>query len=174
MLEPHGKIRFPQLVLPHLDGAFNLACWLLLDCADGEEMLQRRCWKLAALFTVFMAMMARVWFLRFVHQTCYGWLEKNHQLESLPEFEQGLHPKHAPTAGRMTALIYDRQQVLGALESLPVRFREIILLREVEGCSYEQIAEITGIPAGSVKSALCQAREQLQKSLPALAAAKEA
>ena len=116
---------------------------------------------------------ARVWFLRIVHQTCYRRLEKSHPLELMSEVEEGLHQRYAPTPEVLPSQNNDRQRVLRTLESLPVQFREMILLREVEGCSYKEIAEITGRPIASVPSILCQARERLERRSTTYAAAHD-
>lgn len=171
-MQPHEKARFEHLVLPHLDSAANLARWLLRNPADSEDVVQEAMLRAYRFFETFRGGDARAWLLQIVRNTCYTFLEKKRPLELTTEFDEELHAGPAVTPETLAAQSDDRQRITLALDSLPARSREILVLRELEGCSYKEIGEITGIPIGTVMSALARAREKLRRKL-APDAAKE-
>lgn len=173
MLLPHDKIRFEQLVLPHLDSAVNLARWLLRNRADAEDVVQEAMLRAYRFFESFRGGDARAWLLQIVRNSCYSWLEKNRPAELAVEFDEQLHQRPGLNPETLAAQADERQRLMLALESLPPRAREVLVLRELEDCSYKEIAEIAGIPMGTVMSTLSRARERLQQALTR-AAAKEA
>ena len=172
MLEPQDRIRFEQLVLPHLDSAANLARWLLRNRADSDDVVQEAILRAYRFFDRFHGGDARAWLLQIVRNTCYTWLEKNRPSELITEFNEEVHQLPSSTPETLVAQADERQRLSLALESLSPRSREVLVLRELEGCSYKEIGEITGIPIGTVMSTLSRARERLQRTL--MAAAKEA
>jgi RNA polymerase sigma factor (sigma-70 family) len=173
VLQPLDKIRFEQLVLPHLDSAVNLARWLLRNRADADDVVQEAMLRAYRFFERFRGGDARAWLLQIVRNSCYSWLQKNRPAELMTEFDEELHQHPAPTPETLATQADERQRLLRALESLPPRSREVLVLRELEGCSYQEIAEIAGIPIGTVMSTLSRARGRLQRTLTN-AAAKEA
>ena len=172
MLEPEDRIRFEQLVLPHLDRAANLARWLLRNRADSEDVVQEAMLRAYRFFDRFHGGDARAWLLQIVRNTCYTWLEKNRPSELMTEFNEEVHQQPSANPETLATQADQRQRLMLALESLPSRSREVLVLRELEGCSYKEIGEITGIPIGTVMSTLSRARERLQRTLSA-AAGKE-
>lgn len=164
-LEPQERQRFEQLVLPHLDAAFNLARWLLRSRADAEDVAQEAMLRSFRFFGSFHGGDARAWLLQIVRNTCYTWLQKNRSTEELGEFDDELYVPAAPTPETLAIAGNDRERLRQALENLPARYREMIVLRELEGCSYKEIAAIASMPIGSVMSALSRARRQLQVAL---------
>lgn len=173
MLQPQEKIRFEQLVLPHMDSAANLARWLMGNRTDAEDVVQEAMLRAYRFFDRFRGGNARAWLLQIVRNTCYSWLEKNRPAEMMTEFDEDLHQRPAANPEILATQADERQRLMLALESLPPRSREVLVLRELEGCSYREIAEVTGIPMGTVMSTLSRARERLQRVL-ASAAVKEA
>ena len=173
MLEPQERTRFEQLVVPHLDAAVNLARWLLRNRTDAEDVAQEAMLRAYRFFEQFRGGDARAWLLQIVRNSCYTWLEKNRPLELMTEFDEELHLRPAANPEILAVQANERGSLMRALESLPPRFREVLVLRELEGCSYKEIVEITGIPMGTVMSTLSRAREKLQRTLTA-AVAKEA
>jgi RNA polymerase sigma-70 factor (ECF subfamily) len=173
VLEPKDRIRFEQLVLPHLDSAANLARWMLRDRADSEDVVQEATLRAFRFFGRFHGGDARAWLLQIVRNTCYTWLGKNRPAELMTEFDEDVHQLPAANPETLASQADERQRLTLALESLPQRFREVLVLRELEGCSYKEIGEITGIPIGTVMSTLSRARERLRQTLT-VAAAKEA
>ncbi len=155
-------MRFETLVLPHLDAAFNLARWLLRSGADAEDAAQEAMLRAYRFFHGFRGGDVRAWLLQIVRNTCFTWMEKNRHGKDMTEFDEELHGPTGPTPESLAIGADDRGRLAQALESLPSRFREVIVLRELEGCSYKEIATITSIPIGTVMSTLSRARRQLQ------------
>jgi RNA polymerase sigma-70 factor (ECF subfamily) len=157
--------RFEQLVLPHVDAAFNLARWLLRGRTDSEDVAQEALLRACRFFGGFHGGDVRAWLLQIVRNTCYTWLEKNRPLELSMEFDEELHLQTCATPETLAIAGDDRKRLTLALERLPPRFREVLVLRELEGCSYKEIAAITSIPIGTVMSSLSRARRQLYSAL---------
>lgn len=166
-LDAQERARFEQIVMPHLNAAFNLSRWLLRSRADAEDVAQEALLRAYRFFHGYQGGDAKAWLLQIVRNTCYSWLEKNRPMELMTEFEEDAHPQSSANPEAMAIASNNRERLRQALETLPPRFREVIILRELEGCSYKEIAAITSIPIGTVMSALSRARQQLQKSLTA-------
>lgn len=154
-------MRFEQLVLPHVDAAFNLARWLLRRREDAEDVAQEALLRACRFIRGFHGGDARAWVLQIVRNTCYTWLEKNRPRELSVEFNEELHQQSNTTPESLAIAGDERERLTRALETLPPRYREVLVLRELEGCSYKEIAAITSIPIGTVMSSLSRARRQL-------------
>jgi RNA polymerase sigma-70 factor (ECF subfamily) len=174
VLDPQDLARFEQLVLPHLDAAFNLARWLLRSRADAEDVAQDAMLRSYRFFLSFHGGDARAWLLQIVRNTCYSWLEKNRPVEQMTQFDEELHTAASISPESLAIAGNSRERLTRALESLPPRQREVLVLRELEGCSYKEIATITSIPIGTVMSTLARARRHLQLALTGAAAREEA
>jgi RNA polymerase sigma-70 factor, ECF subfamily len=157
--------RFEECVLPHLDAAFNLARWLLRDRSNAEDATQEALLRAFRSFASFHAGDARAWLLQIVRNCCYTWLKNNRPHEDLSEIEDDALPSAAPSPEALAIASHDRARIVRALETLPVHFREILVLRELQGCSYKEIAAITSHPMGTVMSALARARRHLREAL---------
>ena len=164
-LDPEEWLRFEQLVLPHLDAAFNFARWLLRSRADAEDAAQEALLRACRFFRGFHGGDARAWLLQIVRNTCYSWLEKNRPRELMVEFNEELHQQPVATPESIAIAVEGRERLTRALETLPPRYRELLVLRELEGCSYKEIAAIASIPLGTVMSSLSRARRQLHCAL---------
>ena len=164
-LDAENRLRFEQLVLPHVDAAFNLARWLLRTRADAEDVAQEALLRACRFFRGFHGGDARAWLLQIVRNTCYSWLEKNRPRDLMVEFDEELHPQPVATPESIAIADEGRERLTRALETLPPRHREVLVLRELEGCSYKEIAAITSIPIGTVMSSLSRARRQLHSAL---------
>lgn len=151
--------------MPHLDAAHNLARWLLRDQANAEDATQESILRAYRFFPGFRAGDARAWLLQIVRNYCYTWLRKNRPQEDASELDHDSLPSETPSPEALAISSHDRDRVARALEALPVHFREIFILRELEGCSYKEIAAITSHPIGTVMSALARARRQLREAL---------
>jgi RNA polymerase sigma-70 factor (ECF subfamily) len=165
VLDPQERVRFEQLVLPHLDAAFNLSRWLLHGRADAEDVAQEAMMRAFRFFRGFHGGDARAWLLQIVRNTCYTWLEKNRSVDLSTEFDEDVHAQPSMTPETLAIAGDNRERLTRALEELPVRFREVLILRELEGCSYKEIAGITSAPIGTVMSSLARARQRLQRIL---------
>ncbi len=163
--DAEDRLRFEQLVLPHVDAAFNLARWLLRGRSDAEDVAQEALLRACRFFGGFNGGDARAWLLQIVRNTCYTWLEKNRPMELSMEFDEELHQQTSATPETLAIIADDHKRLTLALETLPPRFREVLVLRELEGCSYKEIATITSIPLGTVMSSLSRARRQLYSAL---------
>jgi RNA polymerase sigma factor (sigma-70 family) len=163
--DAEDRLRFEQLVLPHVDAAFNLARWLLRRREDAEEVAQEALLRAFRFFRGFHGEDVRAWLLQIVRNTCYSWLEKNRPRELMVEFDEELHLQSVTNPESIAITDNDRERLTRALEALPSRFREVVVLRELEGCTYREIATIMSIPIGTVMSSLSRARRQLHLTL---------
>jgi RNA polymerase sigma factor (sigma-70 family) len=162
--EEQQLTRFEQAVLPHLDAAYNLARWLTRNEHNAEDVVQEAYLRAWQFFPSFRGLNGRAWLLKIVRHTCYTWLQRHRAHEGTIAFEEEKHGTAAASGNpEATALQKeDRELLHRALEDLPVEFREVIVLRELEGLTYKEIADIAAIPLGSVMSRLARARERLQ------------
>ncbi len=167
MLEHSHPQNFEQAVLPHLDAAYNLARWLTRNEQDAQDSVQEAYLRAFRFFAGFHGGDARAWLLKIVRNTCYTWLRANRPLQDATEFDENLCPPdyHAPNPEELVLQNDSSALVRKALENLPTSFREVLILREIEGMSYREIADISGMPVGTVMSSLSRARERLRQSL---------
>jgi RNA polymerase sigma factor (sigma-70 family) len=158
---------FEAAVLPHLKAAYNLARWLTGNEADAEDVVQEAYLRAFKHFGSFHGDDGRPWLLAIVRNTCYTWMQHNRSPELMIPLDDELHEIESTDLNPEALLLQsaDTQMVRQALEELPVEFREVIVLRELEGLSYKQIADVAEIPLGTVMSRLARARKRLQQSL---------
>jgi RNA polymerase sigma-70 factor (ECF subfamily) len=166
---------FEEVVLPHLDAAYNLARWLVRKPQDAEDIVQEAYLRAFKFFGGYQGGDARSWVLKIVRNTSYSFLEKNRPAELAEEFDEEVHTAVVEQPGAETALLQlaDSRMLREALDELPVNFREVIVLRELEGMSYKEIAEVKGLPMGTVMSSLARARTQLREQLIRLRSKEE-
>ena len=166
MLENHMP-NFEELVLPHLDAAYNLARWLTRNTHDADDVVQEAYLRAFRFFGGFHGGDARTWLLKIVRNTCYTWLHKNRVQQTAAPFDEQVHTDIAESRNPETLLLRKAagQSLNRALEELPTAFREVLVLLEVEGLSYKEIAEVLAIPIGTVMSRLARARHRLRESL---------
>jgi RNA polymerase sigma-70 factor, ECF subfamily len=155
---------FERQVLPHLDAAYNLARFLMRNDRDAEDVVQEAALRAFRFFDSFRGENSRGWFLSIVRNTAFTSLKRNRMDEETVEFDEELHGGQLPPldAGITLDRAQDRQMVRAAIEQLPAEFREAITLRELEGMSYKEIADVAGVPIGTIMSRLARARRQLQ------------
>jgi RNA polymerase sigma-70 factor (ECF subfamily) len=163
------RARFEQCIMPHLEAAYNLARWLTRHDQDAEDVVQEAFLRAYRFFGNFHGGDSRAWLLTIVRNTCYTWLRQNRAHELTEEFNETLHDVARADDNPETLLLHGAQQQLlrQALEALPVAFREIVILRDLEGLSYKEIAYITDLPLGTVMSRLARARTRLQQYVTA-------
>jgi RNA polymerase sigma-70 factor (ECF subfamily) len=160
--------RFEREALPHLDAAYNLARWLMRNDKDAQDVTQEACLRAFRIFDGYQGGNMRTWFLTIVRNTCYTWLHKYPRADSTELFNEEIHGPEFP--GNSDPEIHvlvnaDRETLNRALEELPDLFREALVLRELEGMSYKEIADITSSSMGTVMSRLARARTQLRQAL---------
>lgn len=170
MAEHNYPRTFEQSVQPHLDAAYNLACWLTGNEQDAGDVVQEAYLRASRFCTGYYGGDARVRLMRIVRNTCYAWLQINRPLQDTREFEENLFsPGSQPLNLEEIALNnYSGSLMRKALEKLPPNLREVLILRELEGMSYREIAEITGMPKDIVMSSLASARGGLRQVLTGL------
>ena len=162
-----SRVAFEQAVLPHLDAAYNLARWLTRNTQDAEDVVQEAYLRAFRFFGGFHGGNARTWLLKIVRNTCYTWLHQNRAHQATAPFDEQVHTDVAESQNPETLLLRkaDGQLLNQALEELPATFREVLVLLELEGLSYKEIAKVLGIPIGTVMSRLARARHRLRESL---------
>ncbi len=167
MQERDQRLRFEQLILPHLDAAYNLARWLTHNDQDAQDMVQDACLRAFKFFSGFRGGDSRTWLLTIVRNTCYTWLQQRRLDALITPFDEELHDIECDTLNPETVHLrrIDQQKLREALEALPVEFREVMVLREMEELSYKDISIIVHVPLGTVMSRLARARKQLQRYL---------
>jgi RNA polymerase sigma-70 factor (ECF subfamily) len=160
---------FEQMVMPHLDAAYNLARWLAGNDQDAQDVAQEACLRAFKFFGGFRGGNARAWLLTIVRNSFYNWLQKNRPAEMAGELgEEALAVEDVSANAEILNLrVVDAEAVRRAIAALPVEFREVVVLREMEGFSYKEIASLAEAPIGTVMSRLARARKLLQKSLGA-------
>lgn len=165
------QLSFEQAVLPHLGAAYNLARWLIRSDQDAEDVVQDAYLRALRFFGGFHGGDSRAWLLTIVRHTCYTWLRQKRAYELNTVFDEEMHAPES-AGGDPEALLLQRvntQALRATLEALPVEFREVVVLRDLEGLSYKEIAAIADIPLGTVMSRLARARKRLQHALLAQA-----
>lgn len=162
---------FEQAVFPHMDAAYNLARWLTRNDHDAEDLAQEAYLRAFKFFGGFRGTNARSWLLTIVRNTCYTWFRENQPQELTTSFDEEIHSTATDVVDPEKLLLQSESgQLLNqALEDLPLEFREVLILRELEGLSYKEIAVIADIPPGTVMSRLARARSRLKQGLTKLA-----
>ena len=165
-MEADERRRFEQATLPHLDAAYNLARWLTRDEHAAEDVVQEAYYRAARYFGSFRGGDGRVWVLGVVRRVSYDWLTKR-RAQVAVAFDEDLHHRDDDSTNPEFLAIRkcDQARVRQALDELPPQLREVILLRDLEGLSYQEIASVSEIPIGTVMSRLSRGRKQLQGRL---------
>jgi len=175
-VDPEIKARrFEQTIMPHLDAAYNLARWLTRNDSDAQDVVQDAYLRAFKYFDSFEGESPSAWLLAIVRNTCFTWMRRNRPSEEVlgsePIDEESVGSAEPLLGGGSRALATDpetlliegrdRSEVNELVAKLPAEFREVIVLREVEDLSYREIADIVGIPIGTVMSRLSRARKLL-------------
>jgi RNA polymerase sigma-70 factor (ECF subfamily) len=149
--------------MPHLDAAYNLARWLAGNHHDAEDIVQEACVRALRYGSGFRGGNSRSWLLAIVRNMAYTWLKKNRPQTLVPINDEALAEIEDPGTTATPAFGgADAGFLRSALGELPAEFREAIVLRDIEGLSYKEIAEVANVPVGTVMSRLARARGQLQ------------
>jgi RNA polymerase sigma factor (sigma-70 family) len=168
-LEPSEHERFEAVVLPHLDAAYNLARYLLRNDHDAQDVVQDAALRALKYFGGFRGAEggeARAWLLAIVRNTAYTWRRRSPDALAT-EFDESQHSDAIaddnPEAAAVTES--ERESLRRAIDELPPEFREVIVLRELEGLSYKEISDVAAVPVGTVMSRLSRARRRLEEAL---------
>jgi RNA polymerase sigma-70 factor (ECF subfamily) len=166
-LSDHNElIGFNDAVLPHMDAAYNLARWLTRNDHDAEDIVQEASLRAFKYWAGLSHRDSRSWLLAIVRNTFYTWLrQRSPEAPRLFDGELDDVDIDTPNPESVTLREADREMLKSALEDLPIEFREAIVLREMEGLTYKEIADIANVPIGTVMSRLARARKRLQASL---------
>jgi RNA polymerase sigma-70 factor (ECF subfamily) len=180
--EDGSRERFERLVLPHLDAAYNLARWLAGDDESARDVAQEALLRAFRFRDGLQGEDARPWLLAIVRNTFFtaakaakrvatSHEEYDDELHgSLPEAAEALYQR--PLSPEAAALARaDGERLRAAMERLPVAYREVIVLRELEDLTYKEIARMLDVPTGTVMSRLSRGRRLLAEYL--LAGGKE-
>lgn len=165
-LDPGIAPNFDEVVLPHLDAAYRLARWLVGNEHDAEDAVQEACLRALRYFRTFSSGNSRAWFLRIVRNTCHDWHSHTRTLAT-DVFDEEQHSGSMLPINPETLLLHAANVALieHAMSELPDRFRGLLVLRELEGLSYQELADVLGIPIGSVMSGLSRARQAFRRAL---------
>src|SRR5437870_3242637 len=158
---------FETAVLPHLDAACNLARWLTRNDADAEDVVQEAYLRAFRFFGGFHGEDGRAWLLGIVRNTSYTWMQRNRSPELNMPLDDEPHEVEGDDLNPEELLLQkaDAQTLRQAVEELPLEFREVLVLRELDELSYKQIAAVADLPLGTVMSRLARARKRLQHIL---------
>lgn len=171
-MQPGELGRFETMMLPHLDAAYTLARHLTRDPSDAQDVVQDAYLRALKYFAGFHGTAVgegRAWLLAIVRNTAYSWHRRRRPEANLTEFDERLHSEAAEDRNPEAAMLgrSRREALARAIDRLPPEYRETIILREVQDLSYKEIAEVTGVPIGTVMSRLSRARRRLQRALSA-------
>ncbi|MBI2814058.1 MAG: sigma-70 family RNA polymerase sigma factor [Opitutae bacterium] len=160
---------FEQSMLPHLDAAYNLARWLLRNEADARDSVQEAYLRAFKAYDRFRGGDGRAWLLTIVRNVCYSQLRRAQRTPAPEEFDELQHTpmNDTPDAVARLGRELDTARLDAALAALPMEMREVIVLHELEGLAYKEIAAVAGIPLGTVMSRLARARLRLQREVRA-------
>lgn len=162
------KQRFAEVVLPHVDDALALARWLTGNRADAEDVLQEACIRAFRAISSVRDDNPRAWLLAIVRNTAFTWIAKNRPKAMVTTDDEGtfersslemVGPQSSPEA--MLIEKADAEDIHRAIAALPIAYREVLVLREIEGLSYQEVAKALSIPIGTVMSRLARARSLL-------------
>ncbi len=163
MLNQNDVTAFNEAVLPHLDTAYNLARWLTRNDQDAQDVVQEASLRALKYWKGFSGRDCRPWLLAIVRNTYYSWLrERSVQPELTADGEMDEVDESGLNPEKVLLRNANKELLQAALEDLPVEFREAIVLREMEGLSYKEIADIAAVPIGTIMSRLARARKRLQ------------
>ena len=157
---------FDDVVLPHLDAAHRLARWLMRNEHDAEDVVQEASLRAFRYFGTFTGGSGRAWFLSIVRNTSFRWHSRGFQAP-IDTFDEEQHSSASPTSDPESLLLQtdDVTLIERAMSSLSSRFRQLLVLRELQGLSYQEIADVIGVPIGTVMSGLSRARQALRGAL---------
>jgi RNA polymerase sigma factor (sigma-70 family) len=165
--EQSQAVRFEEIALPHLQAAYNLARWLVRNDHDAEDVVQEAYLRAFKFVGGYRGGDTRTWLLTIVRNTCYTWLQRNRARELTDSIDETPDEVALDFSNPELRLVQDvdAQMVREALAELPLEFREVMVMRELEELSYKEIATIADLPIGTVMSRLARGRKRLHSLL---------
>jgi RNA polymerase sigma-70 factor (ECF subfamily) len=166
-VEEDLRADFEARVCPHMGAAYNLARWLTRQDQAAEDAVQEAFLRAYKAYRGYRGGSARAWLLTIVRRACYDWLSKNGGATAPAELDEDApgEDQGSIDPAALTARSMDAAALRAAIERLPPEFREAIVLRELEGLSYQEIAAAAEVPLGTVMSRLSRARSRLERVL---------
>ena len=154
---------FERTIVPHLDAAYNLAVWLTRNKDDADDVVQESYLRAFRFFGGFHGGDGKAWLLAIIRNTCQTWLRREKGNRSVVIFDEWAHSPELPRTNPEGTLLKKCGvgSLLECLEELPIHYREVVILRELEEMSYQDIAGVVKIPLGTVMSRLSRARQRL-------------
>jgi RNA polymerase sigma factor (sigma-70 family) len=171
MTTDSARRRFNEMVLPHLDDAYGLARWLTGNRTDAEDVVQDACMRALASLETAVVERPRPWVLTIVRNTAFSWLAKNRPRAVVltsdlqQQYAATVLVDCAPDPEEAAIAAADEAALESEILALPHIFREVIVMRDINGMSYREIAAAIGAPQGTVMSRLARARAQLVEKL---------
>lgn len=166
-MDPELVNRFRKQALCHLDEAYNLARWLTRDRHDAEDIVQEACLRALRGFGNFRGEDGRAWLLTIVRNTCYTWMKRRRNQDARMDADGDVEAMQSeePEPHSVLSLTIETDRLRSAIEELPGEFREVVVLKDLQGLSYREIAEIVEVPIGTVMSRLSRGRQRLADKL---------
>jgi RNA polymerase sigma-70 factor, ECF subfamily len=160
-------VDFERAFLPHMDAAYNLARWLVRDDHDAQDVVQEAYVRALRFAFRFRGDNPRAWILAIIRNAAFTWLKRNRGANPPAEFDENVHAGDVDAAGLEADALRraDATMIRAALEALAEEFREVIVMRDIEGLSYKEIADAADVPIGTVMSRLARARTKLARSV---------
>jgi len=176
LTDPRKRIEFEHVVLPHLDAAHNFARWLVRHQQDAEELTHDAVLRALRFYDNFRGGSARAWLLTIVRNTCYEWLQTRGRHKPANAFDEERYDGNGALVSQANVAMSQSPETIlmnklegemleQELAGLPEKFREVVVLRELEGFSYQEIAAIIDVAPGTVMSRLSRARRMLHERL---------
>ena len=156
---------FEEIILPQLNAAYNLARWLTRNEHDAQDVVQEAYLRAFRFFDSYRGGDGKSWLLEIVRNTCFTWRRREKRSLTTVVFDEAAHTSgvHPPNQEEALVDAANRTVLQNCIERLPEAFREVLVMRDLEEMSYRQIAEVAGIPTGTVMSKLSRARKRLEE-----------
>jgi RNA polymerase sigma factor (sigma-70 family) len=171
--------KFATVVVPHLAAAYSLARWLVGNRSDAEDVVQEASLRAFRSLETFNDGSARAWVLAIVRNTAFTWSSKNRRTTLVAiddlgvddkaevELSGGVHGERVPTPEHAMIAQAETDDLERAIAALSPQIREVVVLRDLQGLSYREIAAVVAVPVGTVMSRLARGRQQLIRALTA-------
>jgi RNA polymerase sigma-70 factor, ECF subfamily len=160
--------RFTEAVMPHVDDALSLARWLTGNLTDAEDVVQEACVRAFGAIASLRNANSRAWLLAIVRNTAFTWIAKNRPKSLVTTDDEGLFEQaglemveHQTSPETVLIEKTEAEHLHRAIAALPMAYREVLVLREIEGLSYHEISKVLSVPIGTVMSRLARARSLL-------------